>query len=139
MSHSQYDNARLAKDIQDYLDDPENQKPKTLHGVEISVDRWQAASVFGQADPNILLVDFPTNFIDEETGCPLATDDYPTEETTPSNSSDSSSESVLIVPIKNKGKKKEVEDAHDDPLSDDIYDEEPEKKPTSHLTNSRSS
>ena len=127
MSHS--NNAQLAKDIQDYLDDPDNQKPKTLHGIEISVDSWQAASVFGQADPNILPVDFPANFIDKETGRPLATDDYPTEETTPSNSSDSSSESVLIVLIKNKGKKKEVEDTHDDPLSDDIYDEESEKKP----------
>ena len=132
MSRPHSTNAQLAKSIQKYLDNPDNQKPKTLHGVEISVDSWQAASVFGQADPNILPVDFPVNFIDEETSCPLANDKYPTEEYIPSNSSGSSSDSPLIAPIKEKGKKKEVKDTHDDPLSDDIYDiynKEPEKKP----------
>ncbi len=39
-------------------------EPKTLHGVQITVESWKSAGVFGAPDPNIL----PPAFVDEATG-----------------------------------------------------------------------
>ena len=113
----------LAATIEGYLNKPENQKPKTLHGVDILVRDWEKATFNEQVDPNILPVSFPPNFTDEEIGRPLANDEYPTDERTPTGSSgSSSSDKPLIVPIKNKNKQKEEAPIHDDPMSDDIYE-----------------
>ena len=113
----------LAATIEGYLNEPENQKPKTLYGVDILVRDWEKATFNEHIDPNVLPVPFPLNFTDEETGCPLANDDYPTDERTPTGSSgSSSSDEPLIVPIKNKNKQKEDTSIHDDPMCDDIYE-----------------
>ena len=89
--------------------------------MDILVCDWEKATFNEQIDPNILPVPFPSNFTDEETGCPLANDDYPTEERTPTGSSgSSSSDEPLIVPIKNKNKKREEAPIHDDLMSDDV-------------------
>jgi hypothetical protein len=92
-------------------------EPKTLHGVQILVDDWQRQSVFGMPNPDIL----PQTFIDEATGQTLQDifeqpEDASFGERTPMPSPPPTP--------KPKGKAKEVEEQHDDPMSDDIYEEE---------------
>ena len=90
-------------------------EPKTLHGVQISVEDWQRLNVFGTANPNVL----PTTFYDEEDLQVLSVQHHDEQSTfgerTPTPS-------PLLTP-KPKGKAKE-EEPELDSRADDIYEEE---------------
>jgi hypothetical protein len=92
-------------------------EPKTLHGVQILVDDWQRQSVFGMPNPNIL----PQTFIDKATGQTLQNIFEQPEDTSFGERTPTPSPPLTPKP---KGKAKEVEEVHDDPMSDDIYEDE---------------
>ena len=96
--------------IKQYLSS--NNEPKTLFGTQISVAEWQRTSLFSASDPNLL----PTSFVDKETNKPLNNEKSSFGGRTPMPSPPSTP--------KPKGKAKEVENDHQDPMSDDIYEEE---------------
>ena len=85
----------------------ETNQPKTLHGVQISVQDWQRATAFEMQDPNIPA---PTFF--DKNGDPI---DIPSPPSRPQSLSRSP---TPVTSTKDKGKGKEQ---HDDPLADDIY------------------
>ena len=103
-----------------FVNSTANQQPKTLHGVEVTVDEWRSASMFGNADPDIL----PTTFVDDKTCQQL--DDGLDNPSTPSASP------TTPTPVLDKGKNKEnpltEEDLDDllDPTSDNIYESLPQ-------------
>jgi len=90
-------------------------EPKTLHGVQISVEDWQHLNVFGTVNPDIL----PTTFHDEETHQVLSVQHHDDQSTfgecTPTPS-------PPLTP-KPKGKAKE-EELELDSRAEDIYEEE---------------
>jgi len=89
--------------------------PKTLHGVQISVEDWQRLNVFSTANPDIL----PTTFYDKETHQILSVQHHDDQSTfgerTPTPS-------PPLTP-KPKGKAKE-EEPELNSRADDIYEEE---------------
>jgi len=90
-------------------------EPKTLHGVQISVEDWQRLNVFSTANPDVL----PTTFYNEETYQILSVQHHDDQSTfgerTPMPS-------PPLTP-KPKGKAKEEEPKLDS-RADDIYEEE---------------
>jgi hypothetical protein len=92
-------------------------KPKTLHGVQISVDDWQHQSIFGMPNPDIL----PPTFVDEATGQTLQAIFEQPEDASFGKRTPTPSPPPTPKP---KGKAKEVEDLHDDLMSNNIYEEE---------------
>ena len=85
----------------------ETNQPKTLHGVQISVQDWQRATAFEMQDPDIPA---PTFF--DENGDPI---NIPSPPSRPQSLSRSP---TPVTSAKDKGKGKEQ---HNDPLTDDIY------------------
>jgi len=90
-------------------------EPKTLHGVQISVEDWQCLNVFGTANSNIL----PTTFYDEEDLQVLSIQHHD-EQSTFGERTPTPSPSLTPKP---KGKAKE-EEPELDSRADNIYEEE---------------
>ena len=96
-----------------------NNEPKTLFGVQISVEDWNHRNIFGAVDSNIL----PTSFIDKETGQPLSIEHHDDQSTFGERTLTPSPPSTPKV----KGKDCEVEI---NSQADNIYVEEKPQGPS---------